>query len=367
MRFPPRRFPYSSILLDGFSGYLSLRAIHWLARNGTPVYVLDVDGSLLSVLLPAAPVKADAKIAQIHAADDPKKKFALAKAFVEAKIARSLQVLDWAEESHDIAREALRATREASKLRKATTVADLRIIEGRVARSYWAAYCKAMPQHLEFQGRMTTKHNNNASDPVNSSLNYGYGFLQAECRKAINAVGLEPSIGFLHDFSDYQTKQSLVYDLMEPFRWLVDLSVLQAFESRILDWSSFYFTADDYRYRFELEAKRRFIQLLRERFNSGVVYKGRVMKWDTVIQEKTSELGKYLTGRSRALNFSELAPTLERTDNRAVRERILSLTQSEARSRGIGKSTLHYLRKNALRDQFTIYKPVMTKLSPSHR
>ena len=65
-------------------------------------------------------------------------------------------------------------------------------------------------------------------------LNYGYGFLEGECRKAINAVGLEPSVGFLHDFSDYQTKQSLAYDLQEPFRWLVDLSVIQAFESGLL-------------------------------------------------------------------------------------------------------------------------------------
>jgi len=58
--------------------------------------------------------------------------------------------------------------------------------------------------------RDTPPPQNNASDPVNAALNYGYGFLEGECRKAINSVGLEPSVGFLHDFSDYQTKQSLV-------------------------------------------------------------------------------------------------------------------------------------------------------------
>ena len=165
---------------------------------------------------------------------------------------------------------------------------------------------------------------------------------------AINAVGLEPAVGFLHDFSDYQTKQSLAYDLQEPFRWLVDLSVIQAFESKTLELHDFYFTGDDYRYRFEPEAKRRFIEVLRERFNSGVTYKGRVLKWDTVIQEKTNELGEILEwSNHRRLDFSEPAPVLERTDNRAVREAILSLTQSEARKRGIGKSTLHYLRKRS--------------------
>jgi len=59
---------------------------------------------------------------------------------------------------------------------------------------------------------MTSSHQNNASDPVNLSLNYGYGFLEGEVRRAINSVGLEPSIGFLHNMSGYQTKESLVYD-----------------------------------------------------------------------------------------------------------------------------------------------------------
>ncbi len=65
------------------------------------------------------------------------------------------------------------------------------------------------------------------------------------------------------------------------------------------------------------------------------------------IQEKATELGRYLNGRSPRLDFSEPAPILKRTDNRAVREAILRLTQAEARKPGVGKSTLHYLRKKA--------------------
>lgn len=102
---------------------------------------------------------------------------------------------------------------------------------------------------------MTTSHQNNASDPFNAALNYGYGLLEGECRKAINSVGLELSVGFLHDFSDYQTKESLAYDLQESFRWLVDLSVIQGFESKTFGSRDFYFTNDDYRYRFELDAR----------------------------------------------------------------------------------------------------------------
>jgi len=175
---------------------------------------------------------------------------------------------------------------------------------------------------------------------------------------------LEPSVGFLHGFSRYQTKQSLVYDLQEPFRWIADVTVMEAFESGIVDLSDFYFTGDDYRYRFEPEAKQRFLDLLRERFNSGVRYNGRSLKWDTVIEQKMVELGRYLVGRTGGLNFSEPSPDLRRTDDLELRRLILTLTQPKARRLGIGKSTLHGLRRNAERTgSFKTYRKTQRRLS----
>jgi CRISPR-associated protein Cas1 len=324
---------------------------------------MNFDGSIISSILPPASIKADLRAAQFRACADPAKKFAIANCIVQAKIARSLQVLDWLAQRYDIEREVRLTKHEALKLPKASVVGQLRIVEGRVALRYWEAFKKALPEWLDFQGRMTSSHQNNASDPFNAALNYGYGFLEGECRMAINAVGLEPAVGFLHDVSDYQTKESLAYDLQEPFRWLVDLSVIQAFESKTLELHDFYFTGEDYRYRFEVETKRRFIEVLRERFNSGVKYKGRVLKWDTVIEQKTNELGRFLLGKLSTPDFTEPAPVLERTDSRRVREAILGLSQSEAREHGIGKSTLHYLRRNARGDHaFRVRSNVRKKL-----
>ena len=121
-------------------------------------------------------------------------------------------------------------------------------------------------------------------------------------------------IASIREFVDSQTKQLLVYDLQEPFRWIADVAVMEAFESRVLDLPDFFFTGDDYRYRFDPEAKQRFLDLLRERFDSGVVYGKRALKWDTVIEQKTVELGRYLVGRTGRLDFSEPSPTLKRTD-----------------------------------------------------
>jgi hypothetical protein len=134
------------------------------------------------------------------------------------------------------------------------------------------------------------------------------------------------------------------------------VAVVESFEGGVLDLPDFYFTGDDYTYRFDPEAKQGFLDLLRERFNSRVRYKGRGLKWDTVIEQKSIELGRFLVGRTGRLDFSEPCPKLARADSRELRKRILNLRQQESERLGIGKSTLHYLRKNANKaESFRVY------------
>jgi len=160
------------------------------------------------------------------------------------------------------------------------------------------------------------------------------------------------------------TRESLVYDLEEPFRWLVDLAVIKSFETGRLDVDSFYFAEQDYSYHFQLEAKGRFLDALREQFHSRVDYKAKPMRWDMVIREKAVELGRYFAKSSNGLGFLEPSPTLQRVDTQKVRETILNLTQNEASERGIGKSTLHYLRERARGQQsFRIYSKVREKIT----
>jgi CRISPR-associated protein Cas1 len=363
MRFTPRRCPFDSVVIDGFSGYVSLRALHWLGKNQIPLHVLDYDGTLLSSTLPKQPIKSDVRLAQYQAVNDPKKKHAIAKALIEAKLARSLQVLTRLSERYDVEMELRAAKLEASRLRKATTVSEIRTTEGRVALRYWQAIRKILPERLDFRTRSTTTHQNNASDCVNVSLNYVYSILESEVRRAVNSTGMESSVGFLHEFSATQTRESLVYDLQEPFRWFADLCVIEGFERGILDKEDFYFTFADLRYRFNEEPKLRFVDLIRERFNSTVRYKGRMLRWDTVIFEKTNELARYLTGKSKALAFMEPSPTLERFDNMDLRERIKALTSEDAKKLGIDKSTLYTLRQHVRKEPpFKLCRKTLEKL-----
>jgi hypothetical protein len=95
---------------------------------------------------------------------------------------------------------------------------------------------------------------------------------------------------------------------------MADVAVVEAFELGVLGLPDFYFTGDDYRYRLETDSKRRFLDLLRERFKAGVRHNGRTLKWDTAIEQKATELGRVLVNRTSALDFSEPSPRLVRHD-----------------------------------------------------
>ncbi len=73
--------------------------------------------------------------------------------------------------------------------------------------------------------------NRNTTQPVNAMLNYAYGILEHQVRMQVVAAGLDPRIGFFH--GAYRDKVSLVYDLMEPLRPIVDWLILHFVRSTI--------------------------------------------------------------------------------------------------------------------------------------
>ena len=200
----------------------------------------------------------------------------------------------------------------------------------------------------------------NASDPVNALLNYGYAVLESQCRKALNTVGLEPTVGFLHEAR--QTKYPLVYDFQEPYRWLVDTTVVSCLDTRQFGKKDFY-RMDNYVLRLRPEAARKLIDAVRTRFNSPVRHAGRFYSWDTVIRLKAQELANYILSRRNELDFGEPKQILDRTDIGAVRNRILSMTSTEAKRLGIRKNTLWYLKRRCrVGRHMSIYSKVRSRI-----
>jgi CRISPR-associated protein Cas1 len=98
---------------------------------------------------------------------------------------------------------------------------ELMRLEAKGAESYWQGFSLLVP---EFPGRK--KKFDRPEDPINLSLNYGYGLLAGEVLMAVEKTGLDPYSGFLH--SDSPRRPALVMDLMEEFRQpVVDRVVLR--------------------------------------------------------------------------------------------------------------------------------------------
>jgi CRISPR-associated protein Cas1 len=75
------------------------------------------------------------------------------------------------------------------------------------------------------------------------------------------------------------------------------------------------------------------------------------------LQLKTRELARYILGKNKQIDFNSPNPEFNSIDSKELREKILSLTVSDAREIGINKSTLWYLqRRTQSRKSLQIYR-----------
>lgn len=155
----------------------------------------------------------------------------MAKTFVLAKLANCRNVLLRAareQESNESRAEIVRATdglaRVARGLQEQVELNVLRGMEGEAARIYFSVF-----DHLIVAQKDAFAFNSRTRRPpfdsVNAMLSFVYAILGNEVRSALQGVGLDPAVGFLH--VDRPGRPSLALDLMEEFRaYLADRLVL---------------------------------------------------------------------------------------------------------------------------------------------
>ncbi len=180
-----------------------------------------------------------------HYRDEPTR-LELAKAFIAGKLHNSRQVfLRAARDASDQRQRALRQTADQfaeslASLRTAESLAVAMGVEGLAARRYVAIW----PQLLSGHAAITAppaRTSRPATDPLNAALSFGYGLLRVAVHGALEQVGLDPHIGYLHGVRP--GKPALALDLMEEFRaLLVDRMVFSAFNQRQLTPADFHET-----------------------------------------------------------------------------------------------------------------------------
>jgi CRISPR-associated protein Cas1 len=88
------------------------------------------------------------------------------------------------------------------------------IDEGNCAKRYWQLFFPAI-------GWSATSRDRKENTAPNQMLNYGYTVLGALCHRSLLVHGLSPTLGVKHTTRYKSTP--LVFDLMEPFRPVVDM------------------------------------------------------------------------------------------------------------------------------------------------
>jgi CRISPR-associated protein Cas1 len=105
-------------------------------------------------------------------------------------------------------------------VKKRTARADARsklmAIEGHTTQQYFDQIFTLLPKALSIERRRTYK----AYDGINNTFNLAYTVLKWKVHRALLKAKLEPYLGFLH--SEAWGKPSLVCDLMELYRYLID-------------------------------------------------------------------------------------------------------------------------------------------------
>ena len=220
MRLPLHNL--SSIVVFGrvlVSPYL----MHFCSENNIFIAFHREDGRFLARV--EGPVSGNVLLRreQFRAADSPVRSAAVARNILLAKLANSKQVLlrflrDHPSPENQVIEDA--ASYLKALMRKLAHGHEwdlelLRGMEGSAAERYFSVF-DALIRNEEAGFRFSGRSRRPPMDPVNALLSFAYTLLGNEMESALESVGLDPAVGFLH--RDRPGRASLALDLLEEFR-----------------------------------------------------------------------------------------------------------------------------------------------------
>jgi CRISPR-associated protein Cas1 len=243
---------------------------------------------------------------QLEAAEGPEG-LAFAREWVQTKLRHQVEFLDELShrrpESGTVLENPLATLRDClTKMGQLTGTLEeqrgsLMGLEGSAGRAYFSCLGQLVPEAFRFTGR--SRHP--AQDEFNALLNYSYGVLYSLVEKACIGAGLDTYLGFLH--TDNYGKQSLVFDMIEPFRIWGDWAALLLFTGRRV--LKDYFEAVPGGVALNQQGRAFFIGHFNERLDKAVRYpvlgwpnKTRNIKQRDIIQHEAHALANRLLGKS---------------------------------------------------------------------
>lgn len=168
---------------------------------------------------------------QFRMADSDADSINIASIVISGKLANSRNVLQRAIRDHEqtinitaFNESILKINNKLKSIKRVKSLDELRGYEGEGALAYFSVFDQMIlhqKEHFYFHERSRRP----PLDNVNAMLSFVYTLLMHEVTTALETVGLDPCVGFLH--RDRPGRSSLALDLMEEFRpYLADRLVL---------------------------------------------------------------------------------------------------------------------------------------------
>ncbi|MDD4878461.1 MAG: CRISPR-associated endonuclease Cas1 [Candidatus Nanoarchaeia archaeon] len=152
-----------------------------------------------------------------------------------------------------------------------------------------AIYFSCLNQIAKFSNR-----DPKSRDIFNIALNYGYGILYSEIERACIVAGLDPYLGFLH--TDRYGKPSMVLDLIEQFRPIIDKAILKLFVQKRVDIKDLEMV--EQQIVLTKEGRSKIISEVLESLNLQMSYRGKNLSVMQIIQEQAREVARFIVGQS---------------------------------------------------------------------
>ncbi len=221
---PSRRIPIQALGGIVCFGRVSMspQLMAQCAESGVAVTWLSPYGRFLAAMHGPTHGNVLLRRQQYRWADASDRSAAIARFILKGKLGNARTVLRRA------ARETTRPERQASlaaaaesqtaaitRLDREGTVDGLRGVEGDAGACYWAAFA-AMVTNDDPAFRFAGRNRRPPLDAMNCLLSFLYTLLAHDVRSALEGVGLDPYVGFLH--RDRPGRTSLAFDLMEELR-----------------------------------------------------------------------------------------------------------------------------------------------------
>ncbi len=239
---------------------------------------------------------------QYRVADNPAESIKIARNFIFGKVYNARQSIQRTRRDHGlrvndaVLEDASGKLKDYLPLIAEVDASDtLRGLEGVAANAYFDALDEMILNNKE---TFCFKNRNRRPplDPVNALLSFSYALLANDCSSALEAVGLDAYVGFLH--TDRPGRSSLALDLMEELRPCVaDRFVLTQINNRTLSAKDFV-TQESGAVRLTDEGRKNFLKAWQEHKKVQIThpYLKEKLPWGMVPYVQALLLARYLRG-----------------------------------------------------------------------